>query len=254
MMSGRFFGVLALGLSAATLASCSGNGDGTDNRYGNADTAPSVLIRDLDVYRLVGNEEYVRIPISDDLPEGDAQKYFTADADNLYFDAAIYYRNGSVYYKILSSIRRDKEGNLMHAETGAVESAVNKTSSLFFRLGFLNEIDGREVTMPITGITVDPGSYTRMEGPRNAKGKKNIMLEYVGVISDVPPSMFKRMNAFDVTWVNSDQSEVEAAATDAVAPPYYDPAAAAAADAAAEPYYDPAYADGALPAAEYPAE
>ena len=116
---------ISIVLLAGLLAAC-GGGDGADNRFANADAAPSVLIRDLDVYRLVGDEEYVKIPISDDLSQSAAQKLFTASADNLYFDAALYYRNGSVYYKILSSIRRDKEGNLLHADPSAVEGTPQK--------------------------------------------------------------------------------------------------------------------------------
>lgn len=57
---------ISIVLLAGLLAAC-GGGDGADNRFANADAAPSVLIRDLDVYRLVGDEEYVKIPISDDL-------------------------------------------------------------------------------------------------------------------------------------------------------------------------------------------
>lgn len=225
---------ISIVLLAGLLAGCGGPGDGTDNRYANADAAPSVLIRDLDVYRLVGNEEYVKIPISDDLSQSAAQKLFTATADNLYFDAALYYRNGSVYYKILSSIRRDKEGNLLHADPAAMESAVDKTSSLLFRLSFVNEVDGREVTMPINAIFVNPGSYTRMEGGRLVKGKREIMLEYVGILPDVPPSIFKRINALDVTWTTATE-----AAADAAAPAPYVPQEPAV--EAVPMDYDPAY-------------
>ncbi|MCZ8369967.1 MAG: hypothetical protein O9293_08390 [Porphyrobacter sp.] len=243
MIKSEYSARIAIVLLAGMLASCGSTGEGSDSRYANADAPPGVLIRDLDVYRLVGNEEYVKIPISDDISQSEAQKFFTASADNLYFDAALYYRNGSVYFKMLSSIKRDKEGQLLHAEPGAVESAVNKTSSLSFRLGFVNEVDGREVIMPITAIYVDPSNYTRMEGARNSKGKKDIMLEYVGVLPNVPPSIFKRINSFDVTWSESDQASPDAAAA-AVA----DPAAYAAAEEAVEPApmdYDPAYEDAA---------
>lgn len=233
---------ISIVLLAGLLAACGGGGDGADNRFANADAAPNVLIRDLDVYRLVGNEEYVKIPISDDLSQSAAQKLFTASADNLYFDAALYYRNGSVYYKILSSIRRDKEGNLLHADPSAVESAVDKTSSLLFRLSFVNEVDGREVTMPINAIYVDPRSYTRMEGERLVKGKREIMLEYVGILPDMPPSIFKRINALDVTWSTSNEASVDAAAAAAAPAPYVpvDPAVEAA-----PMDYDPAYDDAA---------
>lgn len=213
---------VALLLATGVLASC--GSEGTDNRFANADVAPTVLIRDLDVYRLVGDEEYVRIPISDDLSESDAQKYFTATADNLAFDVAAYYRNGYIYYKITSSISRDSEGNLVSADASAMESAVDKTSSLFFRLGFQTEIDGREVTMPITGMTVEPSGYTRLGGGRNAAGREQIMLEWVGTIADVPPSMFLRMNSLDVTWVDAEQSADAAAA---VAPTSYEEPAVA---------------------------
>lgn len=211
---------ISIVLLAGSLAACGSSGDGSDNRYANANAAPSVLIRDLDVYRLVGNEEYVKIPISDDLSQSAAQKLFTATADNLYFDAALYYRNGSVYYKILSSIRRDKEGNLLHADPAAMESAVDKTNSLLFRLSFVNEVDGREVTMPINAIYVNPSSYTRMEGGRLVKGKREIMLEYVGILPDVPPSIFKRINAMDVTWTASAEAAADAAAAAPAPAPY----------------------------------
>lgn len=237
MNKGEYSARIAITLLAGMLASCGGTGDGSDNRYANADAPPGVLIRDLDVYRLVGNEEYVKIPISDDLAQSEAQKFFTASADNLHFDAAMYYRNGMVYYKILSSIKKDKEGLLLHAEPGAVESAVNKTSSLSFRLGFVNEVDGREVTMPITAIYVDPGSYTRVEGARNPKGKKDIMLEYVGFLPNVPPSVFKRINSFDVTWSESDQASPDAAAVAAPA----DYALPEEVIEAAATEYDPSY-------------
>lgn len=232
---------ISIVLLAGLLAAC-GGGDGADNRFANADAAPSVLIRDLDVYRLVGDEEYVKIPISDDLSQSAAQKLFTASADNLYFDAALYYRNGSVYYKILSSIRRDKEGNLLHADPAAVESAVDKTSSLLFRLSFVNEVDGREVTMPINAIDVDPRRYTRMEGERLVKGKREIMLEYVGRLPDMPPSIFKRINALDVTWSTSNEASVDAAAAAAAPAPYVPEDAAVE---AAPMDYDPAYDDAA---------
>lgn len=232
---------ISIVLLAGLLAAC-GGGDGADNRFANADAAPSVLIRDLDVYRLVGDEEYVKIPISDDLSQSAAQKLFTASADNLYFDAALYYRNGSVYYKILSSIRRDKEGNLLHADPAAVESAVDKTSSLLFRLSFVNEVDGREVTMPINAIDVDPRRYTRMEGERLVKGKREIMLEYVGILPDMPPSIFKRINALDVTWSTSNEASVDAAAAAAAPAPYVPEDAAVE---AAPMDYDPAYDDAA---------
>lgn len=236
MRNSGYSASISIVLLAGLLAGCGSSGDGADNRFANADQAPSVLIRDLDVYRLVGNEEYVKIPISDDLSQSAAQKLFTASADNLYFDAALYYRNGSVYYKILSSIRRDKEGNLLHADPAAVESAVDKTSSLLFRLSFVNEVDGREVTMPINAILVDPSSYTRMEGGRLVKGKREIMLEYVGILQDVPPSIFKRINALDVTWSTANEAAVDAAA--AAAAPYVpqEPAVEAA-----PMDYDPAY-------------
>lgn len=238
MRNSGYSASISIVLLAGLLAGCGSSGDGADNRFANADQAPSVLIRDLDVYRLVGNEEYVKIPISDDLSQSAAQKLFTASADNLYFDAALYYRNGSVYYKILSSIRRDKEGNLLHADPAAVESAVDKTSSLLFRLSFVNEVDGREVTMPINAILVDPSSYTRMEGGRLVKGKREIMLEYVGILQDVPPSIFKRINALDVTWSTANEAAVDAAA--AAAAPYVpqEPAVEAA-----PMDYDPAYVE-----------
>jgi hypothetical protein len=238
MRNSGYSASISIVLLAGLLAGCGSSGDGADSRFANADQAPSVLIRDLDVYRLVGNEEYVKIPISDDLSQSAAQKLFTASADNLYFDAALYYRNGSVYYKILSSIRRDKEGNLLHADPAAVESAVDKTSSLLFRLSFVNEVDGREVTMPINAILVDPSSYTRMEGGRLVKGKREIMLEYVGILQDVPPSIFKRINALDVTWSTANEAAVDAAA--AAAAPYVpqEPAVEAA-----PMDYDPAYVE-----------
>jgi hypothetical protein len=227
MQSKKFLASLAVMSVSVSLASCGGTENlGPDGRYGSADAAPAVLVRDLDVYRLIGNEEYVRIPLSDDLSESNAQKFFTATAENLHFDVAAYYRNGSIYYKITSSIRRDEEGNLVSADANAIESAVDKTQSLFFRLGFQTEMDGRNVTMPVTGITVFPRDYTRLQGGRNASGREQIMLEYVGVLADVPPSMFSRLNALDVTWVDA---EVAAdAAVDAAAPVYEAPEAAPA--------------------------
>lgn len=239
MRNSGYSASISIVLLAGLLAGCGSSGDGADNRFANANEAPSVLIRDLDVYRLVGNEEYVKIPISDDLSQSAAQKLFTASADNLYFDAALYYRNGSVYYKILSSIRRDKEGNLLHADPAAVESAVDKTSSLLFRLSFVNEVDGREVTMPINAIFVNPSSYTRMEGGRLVKGKREIMLEYVGILPDVPPSIFKRINALDVTWSTSNEASADAAAA---APAPYVPEEPVAVEAAPMDY-DPAYVE-----------
>lgn len=87
MQSKKFLASLAVMSVSVSLASCGGTENlGPDGRYGSADAAPAVLVRDLDVYRLIGNEEYVRIPLSDDLSESNAQKFFTATAENLHFD------------------------------------------------------------------------------------------------------------------------------------------------------------------------
>lgn len=119
---------------------------------------------------------------------------------------------------------------------------MDKTSSLLFRLSFVNEVDGREVTMPINAIDVDPRRYTRMEGERLVKGKREIMLEYVGRLPDMPPSIFKRINALDVTWSTSNEASVDAAAAAAAPAPYVPEDAAVE---AAPMDYDPAYDDAA---------
>lgn len=235
-------------IAGALLISGCGANNGPDNRNGNAESLPEVLIRNLDVYRLVGNEEYVKVPISDDIKGDDAQKFFKGDSDKITFDVATYYRNGSVYYKVLASLSRNAEGQIVSADFEALKSAVEKTSGVSFRLGFTTGADAGAVFMPIARINVIPSNYTRITDGKNARGKELARFEYTGIVQSVPPSMFKKISEIDVIWNDAGApfepepvAEVPASEDPSAyaADPAVDAAAAAAAaaDAAGMPDY-----------------
>jgi hypothetical protein len=233
-------------LAGAVILSGCGTNNGPDNRNGNAESLPNVLIRNLDVYRLVGDEEYVKVPISEDIKGNDAQKFFKGDTDKITFDVATYYRNGSVYYKVVASLSRNAEGQIIPADFEALKSAVEKTSGVSFRLGFTTGEDAGAVFMPIAAINVVPSNFTRIADGKNARGKALSRFEYTGIVQDVPPSMFKNISEIDVIWSDAGTPfkpepvaeaavpQAEAASAYATEWPYGDPAGAVdAGDAAA---------------------
>ena len=60
--------VLSISILSLAIGACSATPQGlSDPRVENRETLPGVLIRDLDVYQLVGGVEYVKVPVSEGL-------------------------------------------------------------------------------------------------------------------------------------------------------------------------------------------
>lgn len=186
------------------LSACSGGESINDGRYENRNDLPSVLIRDLEVYKLVGGEEYVRVPISETPSRGDAEKAYEGGTDKISFDIVLYYRGGDLYYKALGGLARDEKGQLQPADFDVLKSAVDKTSSIFFEIGFTSDAGDEDQFLPLRQVYVEPSSYSRILQGKDSLGKDLVKFEYTGVISGVAPSVFEQIDKVDVKWNDVD--------------------------------------------------
>ena len=186
------------------LAACSGGEPAIDGRYENRDDLPSVLVRDLDVYKLVGGEEYVRVPVADSSIWGETEKIYQGSTDKIAFDIIIYYRGNNLFYKALGALARDEEGKLKPADFDVLKSAVDKTSSIFFEFGYSGELGGAEQFLPLRNVYVEPSSYSRILRGKDSVGKDLVIFEYTGVVGEVVPSVFEKIDTVDVKWNDAD--------------------------------------------------
>jgi hypothetical protein len=189
--------VLSISILSLAIGACSATPQGlSDPRVENRETLPGVLIRDLDVYQLVGGVEYVKVPVSEGLGWGDTEKSFVAGTNTLTFDMALYYRSGTLYYKAVGALGRDDDDELLAADVDALSSAIDKTASLYFEFGY----EAEDQFLPIQTAYVDPNSFSRLLEGKNAAGRDLAKVEYTGMIRDMAPSTFEQIDQVDIKW------------------------------------------------------
>lgn len=186
------------------LAACSGAEPAIDGRYENRNDLPSVLVRDLDVYKLVGGEEYVRVPLADASSWGETEKIYQGSTDKIAFDIIIYYRGNDLFYKALGALARDEAGKLQPANFDVLKSAVDKTSSIFFEFGYSSDLGDAEQFLPLRNVYIEPSSYSRILQGKDSVGKDLVIFEYTGVVGEVVPSVFEKIDTVDVKWNDAD--------------------------------------------------